>query len=92
MKFKKALPCYFYHINSINKIEVGPVGLDRAFHKLPKYIKFVKFGQVDLSLLKFEKETSNGFQTELNYSNLNNWAGGKRDGPAQLRAGARWAA
>ena len=84
-KAEKSLPCLFCHFNSTIDLGFNPVALCRRNSKLSKYIKFVKFGQVDLSLLNFEKGTRNEFQTDLDYSNLNNWAGGKRDGPAQLR-------
>jgi hypothetical protein len=54
LKFEKLLICYFYYSNSTTYFDLNPVWLDGAFHELSKYIKFVKFGSVDLSLLNFE--------------------------------------
>ena len=53
-KAEKSLSCLFSYFNSITDLGLNPVALDRAFDKLSKYIKFVKFGQVDLSLLNFK--------------------------------------
>jgi hypothetical protein len=36
------------------KLGLRPVGLGRAFHKLSKYIKFIKFGLADFLEFKFE--------------------------------------
>jgi hypothetical protein len=91
--FKKALLCYFYHINSTNNFEVRPVGLDRAFHKLFKYIKFIKFGLVDLFLLNFESSSSIEFEFKRNKriqilaraGKVSRPKGRKTTGPAQLR-------
>jgi hypothetical protein len=54
LMFEKLLLCYFYYSNSTTYFDLNPVWLDGAFHELSKYIKFVKFGSVDLSLLNFE--------------------------------------
>jgi hypothetical protein len=44
--------------------DLGPVGFDRAFHELSKYIKFVKFGSVDFPILNFEVCISIEFDLE----------------------------
>jgi hypothetical protein len=54
LNLEKALPCYFYHINSIILLGLRLVGLVRAFHKLSNNTKFIKFGPVDLLKFKFE--------------------------------------
>jgi hypothetical protein len=51
LKFEKLLICYFYYSNSTTDIGLNPVWLDRVFDELSKYIKFVRFGSVDLDLL-----------------------------------------
>jgi hypothetical protein len=37
------------------------VGLGRSFHKLSKYIKFIKFGLANLILLNLEKAYVSNF-------------------------------
>jgi hypothetical protein len=53
---------------------VRPVGLDKEFHKLSGYIKFIQIGSVDLKLFNFEHSTSIGFELKLFKPNSNTWA------------------
>jgi hypothetical protein len=53
-KAEKSLPCLFCHIYSTTYFDLNPVWLDGAFHELSKYIKFAKFGSVDIFLFTFE--------------------------------------
>jgi hypothetical protein len=65
------------------------VGLDRVFHKLSKYMKFIKFGLANLILLNFEQASVSNF--DLNPI-IRIWKVGpareKNNGPAQLSAAA----
>jgi hypothetical protein len=64
--------------------DLGPVGLDRAFHKLSNNITFAKFGLVDFVLLNFEIGSSMHLN-ELKKKRI------QTNGPARenKRAGAR---
>ena len=84
-KAEKSLPCLFYHFISITDLGLNPVALDRVFDELSKNIKFVEIGSVDLDLLNFEFVTRLQFKWKRNKPVWISNAGGKRNGPAQLR-------
>jgi hypothetical protein len=61
------MSCYFYYSSSTSYFDLNTIGLDGAFHELSNYIKFVKFGLVDLKLFDFEKSICKEFEfKELN--------------------------
>ena len=93
LKSAKLLICYFWCRWFKMNFDLGPVGFDRAFHELSKYINFVKFGSVDFPIFNFE----NSICREIWIKELNQiWIVGlrgkikraserKRVGPAQQR-------